>query len=308
VSQLKPLAGTSIFSEGEQMTSSLKLCVVATALVAVMLAGGPAGAQKPQRRPLQPPPGTGRLHNAAQDMCLDVAGWAAQGDANVRLGECDNDPDHVWSFSSAGELRNALAGTCLDAAGWAGEQGANIDAYRCENLDDQRWTLVARGRGKFELRNAKNGLCLDVKGRAGARGDNLLLGPCDGAADQLWSFEPYAAPQRLVVNLTSPVESRQRPRPMEDGPFNALVGSVRGESFSDAQLTVVQQAAVRNNFQIGQVKSLIEAVPLSSSKLRVLELCASRIVDPENAFSVYEAFAFSADKDKARQILRRAGI
>src|SRR5207253_7500766 len=64
-------------------------------------------------RALAPPTGTGRLRNVAQGMCLDVAGWAAQGNSNVLLGECNNDPDHVWSFTPDGELRNTLNGTCL---------------------------------------------------------------------------------------------------------------------------------------------------------------------------------------------------
>ena len=49
-------------------------------------------------------------------------------------------------------------------------------------------------------------------------------------------------------------------------------------------------------------------MPFSATKLRVLELGAPRIVDPENAFAVYDAFAFSADKEQARQILRRNGL
>ena len=41
--------------------------------------------------------------------------------------------------------------------------------------------------------------------------------------------------------------------------------------------------------------------------LRALELIAPRLLDPENSFAVYEAFSFSADKEQAKQILRRNG-
>src|SRR6185503_20477717 len=96
-------------------TRLIKLTLIATALVSTMLVGASAEAHPPRAgaRGLTPPPGTGRLRNAAQGMCLDVAGWAAQGDANVLLWECNDDPDHVWSFTSDGELRNTLNGTCL---------------------------------------------------------------------------------------------------------------------------------------------------------------------------------------------------
>jgi hypothetical protein len=326
------------------MSRAHKAAVVALALAT--LAAAQAQAQWRHRGPraLPAPPGTGRMRNAAQGMCLDVAGWAAQGSSNVLLGECNNDPDHVWSFTPTGELRNTLNGTCLDAAGYDGSQGANVDVFRCEDLDDQRWTLVARGRGNFELRNNKRGLCLDVVGRNGARSDNVLLWPCDGGADQAWTFEPYAPPPRPTYPPQRPPgpppgtpgphyrpsdpppplpemevppppppprqhESRQqRPRPMDEEPFRALVAAVRNEGFSESQLTVIQQAAARNYFRVGQVRTLIDLVAYSATKLRVLELGAPRLVDPENAFAVYEAFAFSADKESAKGILRRNGI
>jgi len=310
------------------MTKSPQSTALALALVAAAFAPTPAHAQRWRGggRGMPAPQGTGRLRNVAQGMCLDVAGWAAQGDANVLLWECNDDPDHVWSFTRSGELRNALNGTCLDAAGTDGQQGANVDVYRCESLDDQRWKLVPRGHGTFEMRNVKRGLCLDVNGRTGARGDKVLLWACDGGADQLWSFEPYAprpvppgpiipSPRRMRPSDPPPPGPEQetpapppRPRAMEEGAFRALVGNVRNESFSDSQLTVVEQATARNFFRIAQVKALIDLVSFSATKMRVLELCAPRIVDGENAFALYDAFTFSADKEQARSILRRNGI
>jgi len=289
------------------MATRFRLTVLATAFVASLLTGASAEAQKGRRgdpRGLPPPPGTGRLRNAAQGMCLDVAGWATHGDADVLLWECNDDPDHVWSFTSEGELRNTLNGTCLDAAGYKGEQGANVDVFRCENLDDQRWKLVSRGQGTFELRNVKRGLCLDVNGRAGARGDRVLLWACDGGADQLWSFETHAPRPTYRRHPTA----TEPPSPMEEDRFRALVTAVRNASFSDSQLTVIKEALTRNYFRVGQVKNLIDLVAFSATKLRVLELGAPRIVDPENAFTVFDAFAFSADKAQARQILRRNGF
>jgi hypothetical protein len=301
------------------MATRLKLTVIAIATaLACTLAGANADAQRWRGggRGLPPPPGTGRLRNAAQGMCLDVAGWGAQGDGNVLLWECNGDPDHVWSFTRSGELRSTLNGTCLDAAGTDGQQGANVDVFRCESMDDQRWKLVPRGRGTFELRNMKRGLCLDVDGRAGARGDNVLLWACDGGADQLWSFEPYAAPPHMrpadppppAPEWEVPQPPAQPPRAMEDAPFRALVASVREQSFSAPQVGVVEQAAGGNFFLVSQVASLIDLVAFPESKLRVLELCAPHIVDTENAFAIFDAFAFSGDKAQAKQIIHRAGF
>jgi hypothetical protein len=295
-------------------TLSLALAAALAAPAAHAQGGGPRwrrhGERPPEPRQLPPPPGTGRLRNVAQGMCLDVAGWAAQGNQDVVLWECNNDPDQVWTFSSDRELRDVLTGACLDIAGYDAAQGANVGVYRCERMDDQRWTLVPRGADTFELRTVKNGLCLDVKGKAGGRGDDVMLWACDGASDQLWRWEPYAlAPQQQPPPPAPPARIRERRQlPMDDGSFGALVGAVKGEGFSDGQLNVVRQAATRNFFSVGQVKALIDLVAYSATKLSVLEATAPRIVDPENAFAIYGAFTFSADKDHAKQILQRNGM
>ena len=193
-----------------------------------------------------------------------------------------------------------LTGACLDVAGYDGAQGANVDVFRCERLDDQRWTLAPRGGADtFELRNVKRGLCLDVKGKAGGRGDDVMLWACDGGQDQLWRWEPYVmAPQRpayppqrapvptppgrrvppstppeLQVPPPPPPPPRmreRRPRAMDDEPFRGLVAAVRGEHFAEGQLNVIRQAATRNFFTVGQVKSLIELLSFSATKLGAL--------------------------------------
>jgi len=310
--------------------------MLVVALAASALASTAAHAQErrwqhgPGDGRLPPPQGTGRLRNAAQGMCLDVAGWAAQGNSNVLLWDCNDDPDQVWSFAGP-ELHDVLTGTCLDVAGYDGAKGANVDVYRCEGMDDQRWSLVPRGQGTFELHNFKRGLCLDVAGNAGKRGDNVMLWACDGGADQLWRWEPYAPrperrpggpgprrpsmPPELEVPPPLPPpppppppphESR-RERPMSEPSFAALVAAVNNEGFAENKLNVVREAAVRNFFHTGQVKTLIDQMAFSETKLKTLEACAPRIVDRENAFTLFEAFTFSADKQRAKEILKRNG-
>lgn len=271
------------------------------------------------------PAGPGRLRNAAQGLCLDVEGWNAQGSGNVLLWECNNDPDQVWAATPAGELINAVGGVCLDAAGYAGQRGANVGVYGCERLNDQRWTLVPRGGGTFELHNRKQGQCLDVNGRAGARGDNVLLWSCDGGRDQLWTWEPWAGPppnpyvRRHHHRPGDPPEYQDPPPPPAPPPpvaapapmggprFQALLNAVANEGFSSNKLDVIEQAAATGYFRVAQLKQLVQALSFSADKIRAVELVAPRLVDPQNAFTLYDAFSFSSDKDKARQILRRNG-
>jgi hypothetical protein len=267
----------------------MALGVVLGALSAAPAQAQPRRWRGPAETTLPPPSGTGRLRNVAQGMCLDVAGWAAQGNSDVLLWECNNDPDQVWSFVGVGELRDVLTGTCLDVAGYDGKQGADVGVYNCEGLDDQKWKLVPRGNNTFEIRNLKRNLCLDVNGKAGGRGDNVLLWACDGGADQLWRWEPYAAPpprpvpqrrpgfppgppgphrppsmppeQQVPPPPPPPPQQqpppppphgwRQKARPMDDDSFRSLLGSVRNERFSEGQLNVIQSAASRNYFRVG---------------------------------------------------------
>ena len=317
-----------------RVRTAVVMALAACAMTSVVAHAQERHWRGPGAATLAPPPGTGRLRNAAQGMCLDVAGWAAQGNSNVLLWECNDDPDQVWSFAGA-ELHDVLTGTCLDVAGYDGAKGAHVDIFRCEGLDDQRWTLVPRGEGTFEVHNLKRGLCLDVDGKAGARGDNVMLWACNGGADQIWRWEPYAAapprtpperrpgppprrpsmPPELEVPQQQPPppppprarEWRRDARPMNDESFRALIDAVNHEGFADGKLNVIQAAATRNFFRTGQLKALIDQLAFSATKLRALELGAPRLVDPENAFTLYEAFTFSADKEQAKQILKRNG-
>lgn len=82
---------------------------------------------------------------------------------------------------------------------------------------------------------------------------------------------------------------------------------MKGEGFADNKLAVIESASARNYFRVGQLKTLLGELAFSATKLRALDLLAPRLVDPENTFAVYESFTHSADKDQAKQILRRNG-
>ena len=241
------------------MTNSFKLSLIAATLVAGTLASARAEAQKGRGagRGQSPPQGTGRLRNAAQGMCLDVAGWAAQGDANVLLWECNDDPDHVWSFTSEGEL-HSMNGTCLDAAGYRGEQGANVDVFRCEALDDQRWKLVPRGQERSSCATASAASAWTSTGGRARAATRCCSGRATAPPTSSGPSEPYAPrpTYRRPHAVSEPLH------PMEEERFRALVAVVRDASFSDSQLTVIQQAVTRNYLRVGQIKNLIDLVRL----------------------------------------------
>lgn len=218
----------------------------------------------------------------------------------------------MWSFTRGGELVDAVGGACLDVAGRDGRAGANVGVYGCERLEDQRWTLASRGDGSFELHNRQAGMCLDVKGHSGAKGDNVLLWNCDGGADQRWWWEPLRRPiQDPPPPVVNPATVEQPPpgalQPLSGDEMRWLRKSIADEGASRNKLMVLEQAARTHLFRVGQVKELLGLLPFSADKLRGLEMLAPRLVDGQNSFALYDAFAFSADKEKAREILKRSG-
>ena len=100
-------------------------------------------------------------------------------------------------------------------------------------------------------------------------------------------------------------ERRRGPMVVDEGQFNEIARAVEAEAFSQGKINVLTDAIGRYLFTVDQVKRVIGLFAFSADKLRALELTAPRIADRQNNFKIYEAFTFSADKEKARQILSR---
>src|SRR3954447_22310499 len=107
-----PIRPSSVVVAGRAVALSLAFIAALAPAAAHAQGGGPRWRRHAERQPepkqLPPPPGTGRLRNVAKGMCLDVAGWAAQGNQDALLWDCNNDPDQVWTFSPDGEVRDVL--------------------------------------------------------------------------------------------------------------------------------------------------------------------------------------------------------
>ena len=260
--------------------------------------------------------GWGKLRNRAQQMCLDAAGWAAQGSANALLWSCNNDPDHVWFFAPTGEIKNAESGLCLTAADRPGQRGPkrgdDVGVDRCDGSRSQLWTVAPRGRDAFEVRNGRRGLCLDVDGRRGAQGDDVLLWACDGGVDQTWGWEPVSQPPpRTAYRPSHPgprVRRGQQPvvQPMDPPAFQALLTAIRGGSFSANQMAVIEEAAAYHFFLVAQLREIVKSLSFSGNQVRAVELIAPRLVDLENGFTLLSAFTFSRDQEQVKRILERA--
>ena len=94
-------------------------------------------------------------------------------------------------------------------------------------------------------------------------------------------------------------------RAMQDAPFDRLLGQLDG-AFSGDQLNLVRVAAGNNTFRSDQVERMLEHLTFASTQLEALAVVADRLEDPENAFTILQAFTFSSDKRAAQGLLSRA--
>jgi hypothetical protein len=91
---------------------------------------------------------------------------------------------------------------------------------------------------------------------------------------------------------------------MEPGRFDALVVAVRREKFPDGQRRVLDTAMPGSWFTVAQVGTLVDLFTFSRDKLEVVRRVRGRIVDPDQAFQLYDRFTFDADKNELRNILQ----
>ncbi len=94
------------------------------------------------------------------------------------------------------------------------------------------------------------------------------------------------------------------PSAMTSAQYASLKSAVAAESFSSDQVNLVKSAAAGNHFSIQQVGGLMDEVSFASDKVAIAEACASKVVDPQNAYQLNEHVDFSSDKDKVQALFR----
>lgn len=102
---------------------------------------------------------------------------------------------------------------------------------------------------------------------------------------------------------TRPIQAPPAGRAMGRADFGRLVAAIGKESFSSDKLRVLRSAAAANHVEIAQVIQLVKAFEFSKDQVECVRIVKDRIVDRKNAYLLYDAFTYSADKRKVREIL-----
>lgn len=94
---------------------------------------------------------------------------------------------------------------------------------------------------------------------------------------------------------------------MDESLFSVLLQKVSTSGFSDHKFDLIEVAALQGSFNCSQVSRLLIHFSFSDSKLKALKLLVPTIVDPQNAFAIYQLFRFDSDKEQAQQLMQQAG-
>jgi hypothetical protein len=135
-----------------------------------------------------------------------------------------------------------------------------------------------------------------------------IEGAADGCAsvrDRIAELRGRMKALRDDLRGSSGGDAPAGPSAMDDKTFDRLKKRVDAESFADAKLRVIREAASANYFRSAQVAALLRSVTMSNDRLSALEALAVHIVDRANTFEILKAFEFDQDKQKAEKILAR---
>lgn len=90
--------------------------------------------------------------------------------------------------------------------------------------------------------------------------------------------------------------------------FSILYNKVKKASFDDNKLDLIEVASLGCYYSCSQTVRMMKIFTFADERLKVLNLMAPRIVDPQNAIDIYKLFSFDSDKDKAGEIMRRCRL
>ena len=161
--------------------------------------------------------------------------------------------------------------------------------------EDLRGAAAMDGSVTVSMSATRSGFAMTVGGApaGGMVGMHVagMAGPAGGVAIEVHE-EAVAAPGVAIA--------------MSTRDFRQLLAAVGKEDFSSGKLRVLSDGADYRWFSSAQVKQMLAQFDFGSDQLKGLKLMAPRIADPEQSYTVYDAFDFDSDKKKAKKILHEA--
>ena len=201
--------------------------------------------------------------------------------------------------------KGQMVGTAMDLAG--GDHEVRVTSIGGDLLDARTYGLkvdeqlrlkfangALREIGRGQLPNMAGGEVVDLQMAVPGVSVDITINES--------GFDPVEGRPPPVDELAPPPPLE--PVAMNPQEFGRLEQAVKDESFSSDQLDLIETAAAHHWLNMAQVVALLEHLSFSSDKLAALEILRHRIVDPQNAHLLNDAFSFSSDKEKAQELFR----
>lgn len=93
---------------------------------------------------------------------------------------------------------------------------------------------------------------------------------------------------------------------LDDASFSRLYNKVKGASFDDNKLDLIEVASLGCFYSCSQTARMMKIFTFGDKQLKVLRLMAPHIVDLQNATDIYNVFTFDSEKSKAGEIMRNS--
>jgi hypothetical protein len=187
--------GTKIFVAGIAASSAAVAAAIVVAGTSSDTTAPAPATQRPTPTPspsspttstaLPVPPGSGRLRNAAADLCMDVRGAQPERGAEATLSACSAASTQRWTYVEDGLLRTlAEPDLCLDAGG----DDEVLDLEYCDSSGDVSFGLrfELSPEGELLTRDEQN---LVIAPASPETGTVLVPSPRNGEAEQRWLVE-----------------------------------------------------------------------------------------------------------------------
>ncbi|MBU0553509.1 DUF4476 domain-containing protein [Myxococcota bacterium] len=110
---------------------------------------------------------------------------------------------------------------------------------------------------------------------------------------------------RLVQRPCPPCAHQARaprgPQPMSAEDFTMLKEALSKASYSKERINLLSSLVNERWFSVNQAKDIAKVFSFSKSRIKALVMIYPRLVNPEDAFQLYDVFDYSSDRDKLRE-------
>ena len=169
------------------------------------------------------------------------------------------------------------------------------------NASGETWTYEKTRGGLLSSYEVRITVVFDADGRVDSYSEAKVAAPAAARPSQ-----PAARPSQGASSFGGDCRHYGTRRALSDADFSTLLSKVKGASFADRQLDLIQVACLGGWLTCRQGAALLGVFSFSDKKMKALGFIAPHLTDPQNANDIYRQFSFSSDKDKAAELIRRS--